>query len=215
MAQPARFDYLTDPAAIYRQSFGAIRDEADLERFSSSEAAVAVRVIHACGMVEIAADLRFSGTVTERAGAAINERAPIFVDCAMVGAAIARRHLAHENQIVCTISEPRTFALAKQRQTTRSAAQVDLWADRLAGAVVVIGNAPTCLFALLELIAGGGPRPAAMFAFPVGFVGAAASKQALVDAGLDIPFVTLLGRRGGSAMAGAALNAVLIGARDQ
>jgi precorrin-8X/cobalt-precorrin-8 methylmutase len=203
--------YLRDPAAIYRESFAIIRREARLADLPPDIADIAVRLIHACGMTDIAVDLAFTPDVAVRARAAVAAGAPIFCDSAMVVAGIMRARLPARNEVICALSDPRVPALAKALGTTRSAAAVELWTERLDGALVAIGNAPTALFHLLWLLGGGGPRPAAILAFPVGFVGAAESKQALIDAGFYIPYLTLKGRRGGSALAAAAVNALLAG----
>lgn len=204
-------DWLRDPQAIYKESFATIEREAALEHFPAALRAVVVRMIHACGMVDLTTDIRWFGDVASAVGNAISTRKPIFCDCEMVRSGIIRRFLPEGFEPTCTLNQPSVPTLAKQMQTTRSAAAVELWKDELEGAVVVVGNAPTTLFHLLELIERGGPKPAAIIATPVGFVGAAESKQALADANLNIPFVTVLGRRGGSAMASAALNATTIG----
>lgn len=204
--------YLRDPSAIYRESFAIIRREVELAHLPPDIAAIAVRLIHACGMTDIAVDLAFTPEVAACGRAALAGGAPILCDSAMVAAGIMRARLPAGNDVVCTLDDARVPALARALKTTRSAAAVELWSERLDGALVAIGNAPTALFHLLERLARGGPRPAAILAFPVGFVGAAESKQALIDARLDVPFVTLKGRRGGSAMAAAAVNALSIGA---
>ncbi len=210
----APYVYLRDPAAIYAESFAIIRREASLDRLPADIAMVAVRLIHACGMTDIVGDLAFSDDLAASARKALNGGAPLLCDSAMVAAGIMRRRLPADNEAICTLADPRVPALAVHLGTTRSAAAVELWADRLAGAVVAIGNAPTALFYLLEGIAAGGRRPAAILAFPVGFVGAAESKQALIDGNDGVPYVTLRGRRGGSAMAAAAVNALLDSADD-
>jgi precorrin-8X/cobalt-precorrin-8 methylmutase len=204
-----RHAYIRDPDAIYRESFAIIRREAKLEHLPPDIADVAVRLIHACGMIDIVDDLAFTADVVQIARARLAAGAPILCDSAMVAAGIIRARLSFGNEIVCTLADPRVPDLARSLGTTRSAAAVDLWTDRLDGAVVAIGNAPTALFHLLERLQQGGPQPAAIFAFPVGFVGAVESKQALIDAQLDIPYLTLKGRRGGSALAAAAVNALL------
>ena len=204
-------DYLRDPDSIYRESFAIIRREARLDHLPADVADVAVRLIHACGMPDIVDDLAFSQDVVGRARETLGQGAPIFCDSAMVAAGIMRARLPGQNDVVCTLDDSHVPALAKTLQTTRSAAAVDLWMPRLQAAVVAIGNAPTALFHLLERVVAGGPRPAAILAFPVGFVGAAESKQALIDAQLGIPFMTLRGRRGGSALAAAAVNALIVG----
>jgi precorrin-8X/cobalt-precorrin-8 methylmutase len=196
--------YLRDPQAIYARSFEIIREEAGLSKLPEAARIIATRVIHACGMSDIAADLRISPDFHEAASDALRTARPVLVDAEMVRHGIIDKSL----DILCTLNDPRTRNLALTRGTTRSAAAVDLWVPHLQGGVVVIGNAPTALFALLELIDGGGPRPAAVVAMPVGFVGASESKAELVADPRGIPFVTLLGRRGGSAMAAAVINAI-------
>jgi len=203
--------YLRDPVAIYRESFAAIRRETRLEHLPPDIADIAVRLIHACGMTDIAQDLAYTGDVAAAARAVLAKGAPIFCDSAMVAAGIMRDRLPAKNDVLCTLVDPRVPALAKQLATTRSAAAVELWLDRLGGAVIAIGNAPTALFHLLELLAGGAPRPAAILAFPVGFVGAAESKEALIANSFGAPYLTLRGRRGGSALAAAAINALVLG----
>src|SRR5690606_12789972 len=192
-ARPARTtrDYLRDPDAIYQRSFALIREEAKLDHLPPAIAEIAVRLIHACGMPDIAADLAFTPDLPEAARAALADGAPIFCDAAMVASGILRRRLSAVNDVVCTLDDPRVPDLARTLRTTRSAAAVELWRDRLAGSVAAIGNAPTALFRLLEIVEAGGPRPAAILAFPVGFVGAAESKDALIAADLDVPYLTL------------------------
>lgn len=199
--------YERDGAAIYRQSFATIRAEADLARFTRDEARVAVRIIHAAGMVELARDLVFSPGFTDAAQAALRGGAAILCDAKMVAHGITRPRLPAQNAVICTLDDPQTPEIATRIGNTRSAAALDLWGDHLAGAVVAIGNAPTALFRLLEMLDSGAPRPAAIIGLPVGFVGAAESKAALA-AQTGIPFLTLPGRRGGSAMAVAAVNAL-------
>ncbi len=201
-----RYSYEKDGAAIYRQSFAIIRREADLRRFSPLEERVAVRVVHACGMVEAALDLVFTPGAVEAATRALEAGATIFCDARMVAEGVTRARLPAENEVICTLADPSTPALAEKLGTTRTAAAIDLWLPRLAGAVVAIGNAPTALFRLLELIAAGAPCPAAIIGMPVGFVGAAESKEALIESGL--PAIAIRGRKGGSAMAAAAVNAL-------
>jgi precorrin-8X/cobalt-precorrin-8 methylmutase len=201
-----RYAYEKDAAAIYRRSFAIIRGEADLARFSPVEERVAVRVIHACGMVETARDLAFSPGAAEAAREALRGGAPIFCDARMVAEGVTRARLAESNDVICTLSDPSTPDLAAKLGTTRTAAAVELWAPRLQGAVVAIGNAPTALFRLLEMIAAGTPCPAAIIGMPVGFVGASESKEALLVSGL--PAIVVRGRKGGSAMAAAAVNAL-------
>ncbi len=200
------YAYEKDGAAIYRRSFAIIRSEADLVRFSPIEERVAVRVIHACGMVEAARDLVFSPGAAEAAERALGAGLPIFCDARMVAEGVTRARLPAENDVICTLADPAIPALAERLGTTRTAAAIDLWLPRLGGAVVAIGNAPTALFRLLELIDAGAPRPAAIIGMPVGFVGAAESKEALIDSGL--PAIVVRGRKGGSAMAAAAVNAL-------
>jgi precorrin-8X/cobalt-precorrin-8 methylmutase len=202
------FDYLRDGAEIYRRSFAAIRAEADLSAFPPDVAQVVVRMIHSCGMTDLPRDIAYSTGLVQRARAALRDGAPILCDAQMVAAGITRSRLPAGNEVVCTLRDPATIALAKRLRTTRSAAAVDLWAGRLDGAVVAIGNAPTALFRLLEITGPGrdGPVPAAVIGIPVGFVGAAESKQALAASGLE--HLVVHGRRGGSAMAVAAVNAI-------
>ncbi len=202
------FEYIRDPAAIYRDSFATVRAEADLGGLPEDIAAMAVRLVHACGMIDIVPDLVYSPDVAQVARAAIEDGKPILVDARMVGQGVIRSRLHAGNPVICTLTEPSVPQRAEQLGTTQSAAAVELWGERLNGAVVAIGNAPTALFHLLELIAKGGPRPAAILGFPVGFIGAAESKEALIEHAGDIAFMTLRGRRGGSAIAAAAVNAV-------
>ena len=199
-------EYIRDGDAIYARSFAIIRAEADLRRFTPEEEEVAVRMIHACGLVEAAARFRFSPGLVASARAALAGGAPILCDAEMVAHGVTRARLPAGNEVVCTLRDPRTAGLAAELGTTRSAAALELWRERLAGAVVVIGNAPTALFRLLEMVAAGAPRPAAVIGMPVGFVGAAESKEAL--AATDFPHAVVLGRMGGSAMAAAAVNAL-------
>jgi precorrin-8X/cobalt-precorrin-8 methylmutase len=199
-------DYVRDGAAIYRQSFAIIRAEADLSRFSDAEADVAVRMIHACGVVETAKNIVFSNEVVTAAREALHAGAAVLCDSEMVSHGITRARLPAGNAVICTLRDPAVPALAEQRETTRSAAAMELWLDRLEGAVVAIGNAPTSLFRLLEMLDGGAPRPAAILGVPVGFVGAAESKEALIANSRGIPFIAVRGRVGGSAMTAAAVN---------
>ncbi len=194
--------YLKDPQAIYDRSFATVRAETNFSHLPASLEPVALRMIHACGMTDIAGDLRFDPAIVETARGALQDGAPILADCEAVAAAITRT-------VLCTLNDPRTPELAKQHKTTRSAAAVRLW--RTKGAVIVIGNAPTALFALLELLDAGAESPAAIIATPVGFVGAAESKQELARRPRGVPYLTLLGRRGGSGLAAAALNAIARG----
>jgi len=200
--------YLRDGAAIYERSFAIIRAEADLSRFSAEQADVAVRMIHACGAVEAAQHIVFGPNLVEAARGAIAAGAPIFCDAQMVAHGITRARLPARNDVICTLNDPRVPDLAKTLQTTRSAAALDLWRDRLAGAVVAIGNAPTALFRLLELLDAGAPKPAAILGIPVGFVGAAESKAALAADPRGVPYLIVRGRIGGSAMTAAAVNAL-------
>ena len=203
-------DYLRDPDAIYAQSFATIRAEADLAGLGDDMQDVAIRMIHACGMVEIATHIRASDDVVEKIEFALVEKAPLFCDCEAVRSSIIARYL-HGNELVLTLNDARVPVLAKQLHTTRSAAAVELWRDRLNDAVVIIGNAPTALFHLLEMLDAGAPKPAAIIATPVGFVGAEESKAELSLDIHGVPFITLLGRRGSSAIAAAALNAIARG----
>ena len=199
------------PAEIYAQSFATVRKEARLERFGAGMQAVAIRLIHACGMIEVADRLAFSDGAYQAGRAALEAGAPVLCDCEMVGAGIIRRYLPAGNDVLVTLNDPSVPALAKKIGNTRSAAAVDLWRERIEGGVVVIGNAPTALFHLLELLDGGWPKPAVILGFPVGFVGAAESKAELAGNPRGCEFVALRGRRGGSAMASAAVNALAAG----
>jgi len=203
-----RAPYLRDGAAIYERSFAIIRAEADLARFCAEEADVAVRMIHACGLVEAARHIVFGQNFVAAARGALAAGAPIFCDAEMVAHGITRTRLPAGNDVICTLNDPRVPSLAKQLGTTRSAAALDLWRERLAGAVVAIGNAPTALFRLLDLIDAGTPKPAAIVGIPVGFVGAAESKDALAADPRGVPFLIVRGRMGGSAMTAAAINAL-------
>jgi precorrin-8X/cobalt-precorrin-8 methylmutase len=198
--------YLKDGAEIYRRSFATIRAEADLAGLPPDVERVAVRMIHACGMVDLVADLAYSPDVVAKAHAALRAGAPVLCDAQMIASGVTRRRLPADNEVLCTLGDPRVPALAAELGTTRSAAAVDLWGDRLAGAVVAIGNAPTALFRLLELLDAGAPHPAAILGLPVGFVGAAESKVAIAE--YTVPHLVVHGRRGGSAMAVAAVNAI-------
>ncbi|HTD96629.1 MAG TPA: precorrin-8X methylmutase [Edaphobacter sp.] len=201
-------NYTKDGAAIYKESFAIIRKEADLSAFSTDLSRVVVRMIHACGMTDLPQLVRASPGAAQIGTQALRVGAPILCDANMVANGITRSRLPVENQVVCTLRDVRTAALAEQLQTTRSAAAIELWRDQLAGSVVVIGNAPTALFHLLEILEHGAPHPALILGMPVGFVGAAESKQALVESRLAIPYITVQGRRGGSAIAAAAVNAL-------
>jgi precorrin-8X/cobalt-precorrin-8 methylmutase len=200
--------YERDPAAIYAASFATVRAEAALERFPRDVAELAVRVIHACGMVEVADRLAFAGDVAARAAGALRGGAPVWCDCEMVASGITRRLLPEGVEVRATLNDPRVPDMAAEMGTPRSAAAVDLWDT--GGAVIAIGNAPTALFRLLERLDEGAAPPAAILAFPVGFVGAAESKAELAERPRGAPFLTLRGRRGGSAMASAAVNAAAI-----
>jgi precorrin-8X/cobalt-precorrin-8 methylmutase len=200
------FDYVRDGAEIYRRSFATIRAEADLARFPADVARVVVRMIHSCGMTDLPADVGYSDGVVRAARAALLGGAPILCDAQMVASGITRSRLPARNEIVCTLSDPAVPSLAERLGTTRSAAALDLWGSRLSGAVVAIGNAPTALFRLLELVQAGGGRPAAVIGTPVGFIGAAESKLALAGSGLE--HLVVHGRRGGSAMTVASVNAM-------
>ena len=200
--------YERDGAEIYRRSFETIRGEADLTLVPDDLEKLAVRIIHSCGMVDVTADLRFSAGAGSAGRAALAAGAPILADAHMVADGVTRSRLPAGNDVICTLGDARVPELAAVMATTRSAAAVDLWVPHLDGAVVAVGNAPTALWRILELLDGGAPRPALILGFPVGFVGAAESKEALVEAGHGVPYVTVLGRRGGSAMAAAAVNAL-------
>ena len=199
--------YIRDGAEIYRHSFAIIRAEADLSRFRDMEEKVVVRIIHACGMTDIASDVVMSPTFAESASAALRRGAPILCDAKMVAHGITRSRLPKDNSVICTLDDPAVAGLAAEVGNTRSAAALELWRPHLEGAVVAIGNAPTSLFRLLEMIDEGAPLPAAIIGVPVGFVGAAESKEALALQA-RVPFLIVRGRRGGSAMAVAAVNAL-------
>ena len=203
-----RYDYLRDPATIYARSFALIEAEADLGRFPLDLRLVALRLVHAAGDASILADLTWSEGAAAVGTRALAVGAPILVDGKMVAAGIITSRLPAANEIVCTLADPETAAIAGRLETTRAAAAVELWRPCLAGAVVAIGNAPTALFHLLEMIADGAPLPALVLGFPVGFVGAAEAKAALAEFGHGLEFITLHGRRGGSALAAAAVNAL-------
>ncbi|MFJ6515693.1 precorrin-8X methylmutase [Streptomyces sp. NPDC091406] len=200
--------YEKDGPAIYRQSFATIRAEADLAGLPADVSQVAVRMIHACGMVDLVRDLAFSPNAVADARAALRSGAPILCDVAMVASGVTRKRLPADNDVVCTLSDPSVPELAAKMGTTRSAAALELWRDRMGGAVVAVGNAPTALFRLLEMIEEGAPRPAAVIGVPVGFVGAMESKEALAEHPSGLEHLIVRGRRGGSAIAAAALNAI-------
>ncbi|OLL28486.1 precorrin-8X methylmutase [Burkholderia sp. SRS-W-2-2016] len=201
-------DYIRDGQEIYRQSFATIRAEADLARIPADLEKLAVRVIHACGMVDVIDDLAFSAGAGSAGRAALAQGAPILCDAGMVAQGITRARLPAGNEVICTLTHAEVPALARELGNTRSAAALELWRPRLAGSVVVIGNAPTALFHLLDMLDAGAPKPALILGFPVGFVGAAESKAALAADSRGVPYVVVHGRRGGSAMAAAAVNAL-------
>jgi precorrin-8X/cobalt-precorrin-8 methylmutase len=201
-------EYIRDGQVIYDRSFAIIRSEADLSRIPADLEKLAVRVAHACGMVDVIQDLAFSeGAATAGRNALLNG-APILCDARMVAEGVTRARLPADNQVICTLNDPSVAALARDMGNTRSAAALELWRPHLQGAVVAFGNAPTALFRLLEMIDDGAPRPALILGFPVGFVGALESKAALAQDSRGIPYVVVHGRRGGSAMAAAAINAL-------
>ena len=201
-------NYLRDGRAITERSFAIIRAEADLSRFSAEEAEVATRMIHACGLVQAAGEIVFGEGLVGAARAALSRGAPILCDSEMVAHGITRARLPARNEVLCTLRDPRVPALAEKLGTTRSAAALELWGDKLAGAVVAIGNAPTALFHLLDLLDAGARKPAAILGIPVGFVGAAESKETLAANPRGVPFLIVRGRMGGSAMTAAAVNAL-------
>lgn len=202
------YDYIKDGTAIYEKSFAIIRAEADLSRFSEDEADVAVRMIHACGLTDAARYFHFSPDFVSSARSALQSGAPIFCDAEMVARGVTAARLPAGNEVICTLRSAETPALAAESGNTRSAAAIKLWLDRMAGSVVAIGNAPTALFYLLELLRDGAPRPAAILGMPVGFVGAAESKDALAENSYGVPYAIVRGRMGGSAMTAAALNSL-------
>jgi precorrin-8X/cobalt-precorrin-8 methylmutase len=201
-------DYIRDGAEIYRRSFAIIRAETDLSDFSAAEADVIVRMIHACGLVEASKQIVFGAGLVEAARGALQAGAAILCDAEMVAHGITRARLPNSNEVICTLRDPMVPGMAQRLGTTRSAAALDLWINKLEGAVVAIGNAPTALFRLLELIDAGAPKPAAILGAPVGFVGAAESKDELMTHSRGIPFLVVRGRLGGSAMTAAAVNAL-------
>lgn len=209
---PKRFDYLDDGAAIYVDSFATIRAEGSFDHLPADAEKVAVRMVHGTGQVDLAAELVIHPSLVVAARSALEAGAPILTDAHMVASGVTRARLPRDNEVLCWLRDPRVPSLAQAMGTTRSAAAVSLWAERLEGAVVAIGNAPTALFHLLELLLDGSPRPAAIIGCPVGFIGAAESKEALAafhaEHGIDVPFLTVRGRRGGSAMTASALNAL-------
>jgi len=201
-------DYIRDGAAIYERSFAIIRAETDLSRFTPAQADIAVRMIHACGRVDAAELIEFSPDLVSSARGALQRGAPIFCDAQMVAHGVTRARLPADNDVICTLRDERVPELAAELGTTRSAAALELWRDRLGGSVVAVGNAPTALFHLLEMLDGGAPKPAAILGIPVGFVGAAESKDALAANPHGVPYLIVRGRMGGSAMTAAALNAL-------
>ncbi|MFD4864903.1 precorrin-8X methylmutase [Streptomyces sp. NPDC058412] len=210
MSEYTVFEYEKDGAAIYRQSFATIRAEADLAGLPASVAQVAVRMIHACGMTDLPQDLGYTPEVVLRARAALEAGAPILCDVQMVASGVTRKRLPADNEVICTLSDPAVPDLAAKMGTTRSAAALEVWRDRglLEGSVIAVGNAPTALFRLLEMIEEGAPRPAAVIGVPVGFIGAAESKDALAAHSSGLDHLIVRGRRGGSAIAAAAVNAI-------
>jgi precorrin-8X/cobalt-precorrin-8 methylmutase len=203
-----RHEYLRDGTAIYQRSFAIIRAETDLSRFSEDEADIVVRMVHACGSTDTAQHIQFDGGLVAAARSALRSGAPILCDSEMVAHGVTRARLPAGNEVRCTLHDPRVAALAEKLGTTRSAAALELWTGQLAGAVVAIGNAPTALFHLLEMLAKGAPKPAAILGIPVGFVGAAESKEALAADPSGVPYLIVRGRLGGSAMTAAAVNAL-------
>lgn len=201
-------DYLRDGAAIYERSFAIIRAEADLSRFTEEEADIVVRMIHACGQVEATELIAFSRNFVRDARTALDSGAPILCDAEMVAHGVTKTRLPADNEVFCALHDPRVPGLAEKLGTTRSAAALELWCDRLAGSIVAIGNAPTALFRLLEMLEAGAPKPAAILGIPVGFVGAAESKEALAANPQGVPYLIVRGRMGGSAMTAAAINAL-------
>ena len=204
-----RYEYVRDPETIYRLSSELVAAATDVDALPPDLVTLAYRLVHACAMPDIVGDLRWHGSPVDAAGRALRAGASVLVDCEMVADGVIRDRLPAANAVLCSLNDPRARDIQQRERTTRSAAAVELWREHLQGSIVAIGNAPTALFRLLEMLSEpSAVRPAAILAFPVGFVGAAESKRALVEAGLDVPFVTLLGRRGGSAMAAAAVNAL-------
>ncbi|GMA39862.1 precorrin-8X methylmutase [Mobilicoccus caccae] len=203
-------DYITDGAEIYRQSFATIRAESDLDRFSVDEERVAVRMIHSSGSVDLAGDIVFSSGACSAAMQALAGGAPILVDTNMVASGITRKRLPADNDVVCLLTDPAVAELAARIGNTRTAAAVELWGERIDGAVIAVGNAPTALFHLLEILRDAPWRPAAVLGMPVGFIGAAESKEALIENDLGLEYITVRGRRGGSAITCGALNALTL-----
>lgn len=201
-------EYIRDGAEIYRRSFATIRAEADLSAFPGDVSQAVVRMIHASGQVDLVKDIGFTPGVVKAAREALANGAPILCDANMVAAGVTRKRLPANNEVLCTLRDPRVPVLAKQIGNTRTAAALELWGSKLGGAVVAIGNAPTALFYLLEMIESGAPRPAAIVGGPVGFIGAAESKEALIEHPSGLDYLVVRGRRGGSAITAAALNAI-------
>ena len=201
-------EYLKDPSAIYARSFEIIRAEADLSSLPISAHSIATRIIHSCGMVDVVSDLVITESFAQTAANALQSGKPIFVDSEMVRHGIIARQLSQKNEIICTLNDPRARKVGLDQNITRSSAAVELWQEKLAGAIVIIGNAPTALFRLLELIDAGAAKPACIVAMPVGFVGAAESKAELIANPRGIPFASIKGRKGGSAMASSVINAL-------
>ncbi|WP_345035721.1 precorrin-8X methylmutase [Streptomyces sannanensis] len=208
MSESTVFEYEKDGAEIYRQSFATIRAEADLAALPADVSQVVVRMIHACGMTDLVRDLGWTPDAVANARAALRAGAPILCDAQMVASGVTRKRLPADNEVICTLSDPSVPELAAKMGTTRSAAALELWRDRMEGSVVAVGNAPTALFRLLEMIEEGAPRPAAVIGVPVGFIGAAESKDALAAHPSKLDHLIIRGRRGGSAMAAAAINAI-------
>lgn len=213
--QTPNYAYEKDPAAIYRQSFSIVRAEADLSHLPDDLHPVAIRLVHSCGMTDLPLDLAWSDDLLAAAHYAFSNDSPVFCDVEMVAHGIIKSRISETTDVICTLNDPTVPDLAKRLGTTRSAAAVDFWRDRLEGAIVAIGNAPTALFHLLELIAAGGPKPALILGFPVGFIGAAESKDALIANPFNVPYLAVKGRRGGSAMAAAAVNALAAGLPEE
>jgi precorrin-8X/cobalt-precorrin-8 methylmutase len=210
----ARTTYIKDGSSIYRESFAIIRAEARLDGLPPGVARVAVRMMHACGMTDLVEDLAFTPDVAEAAHSALRAGAPVLCDSQMLSHGITRRRLPADNAVICSLNDPRVTDLAERLDTTRSAAALELWREHLAGAVVAIGNAPTALFRLLELLDEGAPTPAAIIGLPVGFVNVIEAKEALIANSRGVPYLTLRGRRGGTAMAAAAINALASESED-
>ncbi len=208
---PSRLRYERDPHEIYRQSFATVRAEARLDHLPDDLHEVAIRLAHSCGMTDVADRLAWSDDVAASARAALTDGASILCDSEMVASGIVRAQLPADNPVICTLNDPATPELARKIGNTRSAAAVELWRERIEGSLAVIGNAPTALFHLLELLDQGWPKPAAIIGMPVGFVGAAESKAELAANPRGVPFLALRGRRGGSAMASAVVNALAAG----